>query len=80
LQDKRASQNRSQLEFGRGGEIIRCDIVECINLMSPGPYTTKGVGCHNPNLQHDTSQKPSEFPTKTETVRPSIYQVGVASI
>jgi hypothetical protein len=39
----------------------------------------KYVGCSNYNLQHDTSQKPSEFPTTILTVNPSIYQVGVAS-
>jgi hypothetical protein len=33
----------------------------------------------NLNLQHTPSERPSECPTATLTVRPSIYQVGVAS-
>ena len=37
-----------------------------------------GVGCLNHNLQHDTSQNPSESPIATLTVNPSRYQAGAA--
>ena len=41
-----------------------------------------GVGClnHNHNLQHDTSQNPSESPIATLTVNPSRYQAGAAPL
>ena len=38
------------------------------------------VGCLNHNMQHDTSQKPSESPTATLTVNPSINHAGVAPL
>ena len=41
----------------------------------------KWVGCLNQNLKHDTSQTPTESPTANSAImRPSIYQVGVASL
>jgi hypothetical protein len=31
-------------------------------------------------IQHDPSEKPREFPSDNLTVRPSIHQVGVATV
>jgi hypothetical protein len=38
----------------------------------------KCVGGLNHNLQHGPSEKPSDSPTATLTVKPSIYQARVA--
>ena len=41
----------------------------------------KCMQCPNHNVQHDPSENPSDSPTTaTETLRPSIYQCGVASL
>jgi hypothetical protein len=40
----------------------------------------KCVGCLKHIPTHATSENPRELPTATLTVRPSIYQVGVASL